>query len=364
MGKYDIFIAYHGDEETGSLVEANTLYNFLNSFHKASGDPLTVFFCPVTGRGLSFGETPLYVQKSKIFLLVANEKIPTQDDGIIDKYDEDDERKRLYEEINAFQESDNYRKSFLDTARVIITGRLTYKKAGKLHPIFNGKQHFLMEREQDKELLISFISSVLKEEIIQGDKIENKKNCFNFGSIVSFGRYKGMPLRWKCCSETQGKVILINENIVDSMPYNNNFVECNWANSSIRSFLNNDFYEVAFSDEEKKMIICVITHTEDNPKYGTPGGEDVSDRVFLLSINEVNYYLKTDKEREKKPTDYAKRNGAYCNRKNKNGYWWLRNTGYHSTGACGVDDYGYVSRSGNGVIDNSNGIVPAIWIKV
>lgn len=50
------------------------------------------------------------------------------------------------------------------------------------------------------------------------------------------------------------------------------------------------FYWV-FTDKEKACVCQSIIHTSDNPIYGTDGGEDTMDYLFLLSIDEVQSFF-------------------------------------------------------------------------
>ena len=44
----------------------------------------------------------------------------------------------------------------------------------------------------------------------------------------------------------------------------------------------------AFSDEEKEKINITEVVNKDNPVFGTKGGKNTSDKIFLLSLAEVS----------------------------------------------------------------------------
>lgn len=361
--QFDIFLAYHGDKITGSERQAENLFRILETFYVGKRK-LNIFFYPLTNMGKPFGLTPNIVQKCKIFLLVANENIPIDNFGHLMEFDSNRTKKRLFEEVFAFSESPLYRTSQKSPARVVVCQNLSVQSAQLLHPIFNGTVHYKID---DIISIKTFIESILEEKIhiVQ----QSNYSTIGFSNIIKFGRYyqnntfELEPIEWKCLTDTTDKSLLVSTKIIECNPYNKKFEETTWAQSDIRYWLNNTFYNIAFNDEEKNLILSNKTHTENNPKYKTNGGKDIEDRVFLLSIDEVMYYFPYDEDRIKQPTKYAKDRGAFVNKQNGNGYWWLRTPGYHNLGAAGVDDYGYVSRSGNGVMDTSNGCVPAIWIK-
>ena len=67
-----------------------------------------------------------------------------------------------------------------------------------------------------------------------------------------------------------------------------------WENSSLRKWLNKNFYKKAFSKEEKSLIKVTKVKNEDNPKEKTSGGNDTEDRIFLLSISEAEKYFEDE----------------------------------------------------------------------
>ena len=58
----------------------------------------------------------------------------------------------------------------------------------------------------------------------------------------------------------------------------------------MRKYLNGEFYE-SFSEADRARIIEVTNLNNDNPWYGTSGGNPTTDRIFLLSIDEVLQYF-------------------------------------------------------------------------
>ena len=78
------------------------------------------------------------------------------------------------------------------------------------------------------------------------------------------------------------------------MGYNNKDENVTWDRCSLREWLNKDFFDKAFSDEEKSLIKITDVKNEDNPVKNTSGGEDTKDRLFLLSISEAEKYLDDD----------------------------------------------------------------------
>ncbi len=153
-----------------------------------------------------------------------------------------------------------------------------------------------------------------------------------------------------------------------STVYSNNYKE-----SHIRSWLNDSFYNTAFSTEEKAII---QTTTVDNSAVSTGynpnqyASANTNDKVFLLSYAEAtsaNYGLNTDASRQLKPSAYAQSQGVYTSTSNGNSMSWLRSPigpeAYSASVARGVDSGGSVDCD-NYVNGTHSGVVPALWISL
>ena len=79
-------------------------------------------------------------------------------------------------------------------------------------------------------------------------------------------------------------------NILDCQPYNTESTEVTWETCSLRQWLNNDFYNTAFNESERKLIETTTLSNPDNP-FGGKGGNNTDDKVFCLSMEEVYSYL-------------------------------------------------------------------------
>ena len=111
------------------------------------------------------------------------------------------------------------------------------------------------------------------------------------GNIVTFGVYEQdgnlnngpEPIEWDVIGRAGNRYLLISHYILDCQPYldritlpTSSTANATWGTSYIREWLNSDFYNSAFGEDEKNIIIT-------NSTYG--------DTVFLLSRNElINYY--------------------------------------------------------------------------
>lgn len=73
-------------------------------------------------------------------------------------------------------------------------------------------------------------------------------------------------------------------------PFNAEQTDVDWERSSLREWMNSAFLEENFSEEERAKILQVSVVNEDNPEYGTDGGNDTQDYAYLLSGEEVEQY--------------------------------------------------------------------------
>ena len=125
----------------------------------------------------------------------------------------------------------------------------------------------------------------------------NAKPRYQVGNIIEFGSYyqddlsRKTPIKWRILDIKDGKALLISELLLDAQPYNKEFKEITWENSSIRHWLNNEFINEAFNSQEKSRISLTLLDNCDNPEYGTNAGNDTKDKVFLLSLLNYNCLL-------------------------------------------------------------------------
>ena len=106
----------------------------------------------------------------------------------------------------------------------------------------------------------------------------------NVGDIISFGGYD-----WIVLDVRDGRTLVISERLLEHRAYYDGF-DITWEESDLRKYLNGEFYN-SFSAADRAMIAQVTNVNPDNPWYGTPGGANTQDRIFLLSIDEVLRYF-------------------------------------------------------------------------
>ncbi|MCK9470872.1 MAG: InlB B-repeat-containing protein [Bacilli bacterium] len=210
----------------------------------------------------------------------------------------------------------------------------------------------------------------------------------NGATITSSQTYyfKVEPIKWRVLEEADGTYTLLSEYIIDKQvfypsAYSTRTIDGktiyanNYEHSTIRGWLNNEFYIKAFSNPEKSNILTTLvdnsastTEIDSNPYVSN----NTIDKVYLLSYQDVissNYGFSTSffssSTRTAITTDYARAVGAYMNTSTSyygNGWWWLRSASINGS----ISAY-YVSDGG--IIDSDNvsytyyGARPAIKIN-
>lgn len=111
---------------------------------------------------------------------------------------------------------------------------------------------------------------------------------------------------------------------------------------------------------------------EDNPYYGTEGGNNTSDKIYLLSISEMTNeiygfcsdYGAVSMSRGMKASDYANARGTWRLRGNNSAYEDSCNGFLRSPDATYVTSHGDINLDGAFVNDDDGGICPALHINI
>ena len=187
------------------------------------------------------------------------------------------------------------------------------------------------------------------------------------------------PIEWEVLTVQGDRALVISKYALDFRPMDDSFTETTWETSGMRKWLNGYFYDQSFTDAEKTRILLVKNENPDNPQYGTDGGNLTQDRIFLLSFNEMMWYM-TDESRNCGVTDYARAQSQYLssNRIFDNigvtsreiAGWWLRSPGFEpgyymmtalNTNLSGFGHYTFEYFSSDVYY---NDVRPAFWLKI
>ena len=252
-----------------------------------------------------------------------------------------------------------------------------------------------------------YFTSYRPDETHRLSKAANSQQDDNGYNVSTVYWFKYEPIKWRILSEANGEALILCEMIIDSREYCNfdeetqqrveyshnggNGYANNYALSDIRAWLNDTFYNTAFSALQKEYIKLTTVKNdlrsanpnsdptfETSDKYMSFLCEDTEDHIFLLSFQEATndaYGFNPDMDnvadpaREKIPTDYAKCQDVNVSKDTGyvgNGtYWWLRTPAEYDAGgvARGVVFNG-AAGGGIGVSNVHVGVVPALVINL
>ena len=187
-------------------------------------------------------------------------------------------------------------------------------------------------------------------------------------------------IEWIVISKNKKRMLVVSKYTLDCLPYNNESESTSWETCSLRKWLNKYFYKTAFTAKEKSMIQKTKLSNKGDSATGTISGRNTKDRVFLLSLSEINSMKEKLKAKfggveealKCSPTAYALvqsnsyYDGDYPYFKTQTGgdWWWLRSIGSQNYQAGFVWPWGNVSPYGYSVANDHIGVRPAIYIKL
>ena len=167
---------------------------------------------------------------------------------------------------------------------------------------------------------------------------------FQLGNTVSFGAYRGESIRWKVV-EQRGKMrMLLAQDIVFEMPYNELRTDVSWQTTTLRKWLNHDFLKETLTDAQRPLVISTRRTNEPNEQFFTNAGLTTMDKVFILSKRELDIYLPEAQDRA------------------LGKWWWLRTPGDNLLAAEAVDADGSVYLHGININYAQGGVRPAMWV--
>lgn len=236
------------------------------------------------------------------------------------------------------------------------------------------------------------------------------------GDIITFGTYEqdnnlsngSEPIEWIVLEVKNDKALLLSKFALDNKPYytwddlKNNVPDSSninleyplvsissWKDCSLRKWLNDDFYNNAFSKSEKKAIVSSSLKNVDTTKSeGTFKFEDTKDKVFLLSLNDIqnkDYGFANEEDLYCGATEYAVKQGVPSDANDpedkyfKENWkwvdgklacsWWLRSGMYYARiggeASYIVTYYGiYGCGEMLGEVGSYGGVRPAMWISL
>lgn len=201
---------------------------------------------------------------------------------------------------------------------------------------------------------------------------------FSVGNYVTFGTYPqtkagndATPIEWLVLDRDGDHVLLLSRYGLDAQPYHTSYTSITWENCTLRTWLNKDFINRAFTEAEQAAILLTNVDNSSSQCYSrwsTNGGNNTQDKVFLLSCAEANKYLNVTRGSRNNiksrvaPTAYIESAKTLLVTRNGDCFWWLRSPG---------DSQKYVSTvAGLGFLEDEAAtalficVRPALWVDI
>lgn len=181
---------------------------------------------------------------------------------------------------------------------------------------YNGKKYRAVRFSQFRPVNASIESSIINDNTYQND---------NGYSVDTTYYFEYEPIEWIVVDPAEG--YLVTRGLLDSQPFNNykevkggycygdpsyTTYATNWEHSSLREWLNNDFYNTAFTNYEKSLIgvshISNKSTNTTNPEKFNSGA--THDKIFIPSASDfTNSNYKFEGYKTAFVTDYSKCQG-------------------------------------------------------
>lgn len=207
------------------------------------------------------------------------------------------------------------------------------------------------------------------------------------GEYVFFGSYEQdndlangkEDIEWLVVEKKENKILLLSKYALDSKPYNETNVGITWETCTLRAWLNSTFLNDAFNAEEQRVVADSSVQADKNYKFGTSGGKNTIDKVFLLSrsdLIQLKYFIDNGHKGMIDPYEplswscYVCQGTAYCYaqgaEKNEKGNccWWVRTPGDVQNSAVAIYYDGKVFEDGIFCYIAHDAVRPAIWVNL
>jgi hypothetical protein len=181
---------------------------------------------------------------------------------------------------------------------------------------------------------------------------------------IQFGGYQ-----WRMLDVQGDKALLLTEDNIEKRSYNTQRTDVTWENCTLRRYLNSELYG-KFSSQEQARILPITNTNTNNQWFSTRGGSDTTDKIFLLSIEEVVRYFGDSGQLKNRnlggkywiSDEFNKERVA--NYGNTAWWWWLRSPGNYGRYAASVSAGGYLLVHGDYVSVVEGGVRPALWLNL
>lgn len=151
------------------------------------------------------------------------------------------------------------------------------------------------------------------------------------GDTIPFGRYffenekDIQPIEWMVLDNQNDELLLLSNFCLDVIHYFDQTIPydytgtISWENSHLRDWLNDKFYNQAFTKKEKKRIVETVIVTDESLDPALH-----RNKLFILSQSQIEEFLPDREKRCGLPTPYARKQGAGAgiDTQEKAVWWW------------------------------------------
>lgn len=221
---------------------------------------------------------------------------------------------------------------------------------------------------------------------ITTESIENRLSKANVKDYVTLGHYEqdgnlhngGEEIEWMVLFKRNDSMLLLSKYILDIQPFHASLREIDYADSTLRIWVEHNFYDNAFSEQEKSLIHTAPLILEERMIYqylgeierDSHGSEtysyrhnDTKAQLTEFAISQyINARMNTGETEEEATANYEE----WIKPKDNYHWWWA--------GSMTADKRFpvYVGSDGNVNIFNSiaevttplGGVRPAIWVSI
>lgn len=196
---------------------------------------------------------------------------------------------------------------------------------------------------------------------------------FSAGDRLRFGSYEQdkdlnngrEPIEWIVLERSGTQLTLLSLRCLDTQPFHADGGRAGWADSELRAWLNGDFVDSAFDEAQRAALIEAAIDNPANPVSGVGEEETTVDRIWLLSMQELERYFPADAASAAAcATPYAVSRGAFQQEESKNCWWWLRTGGKDPEHAAYVYSTGQVAVNGGRLASEGGGLRPVLRIDL
>lgn len=205
---------------------------------------------------------------------------------------------------------------------------------------------------------------------------DDVNNLNHFFESDSYHYFKWERIRWRVLKNDGNTLFVMADNGLDCKCYaddSENWETALWKNCFLRDWLNNKFYNCAFSGSEQNAIVEQRIIHKQGEEYNTQdkifliSGEDVYDSKYgfcgkKFDETDTSSYNRDSASRWVDSSEYAYCMGAFSGGFNFIGCdWWLRSANYgdyrvcSSGGVCDLED---------GAVNKETAVVPALHIDI